>query len=206
MRKKRTAVVLTTIIGLLAISGLAMASSQAGEKDDGVLNFAADSGPDGAFLFWNITSLEFFGDNDINALYEACALEGEGPFQYTFDGETLQLDGYNDDGTCADFQGGDVTADGHPLNHGAFMSAFNSWYEGPGHGCIVRHLAQSDLGKTTDTTVGEIDFESAAVDCQHGKASFDEQGEQGSDSTPPGKAKWGEDKPGRSGDAPGHNK
>lgn len=202
---RRTTVVLTTIIGLLAISGLAMASSHSAEKNDGVLNFAADSGPDGEFLFWNITSLEF-GEDDFTGLYDSCALEGQGPFQYTWDGAALQLDGYTDDGTCSSFQGGDVTADGHPLNHGAFMSAFNSWYEGTGRGCIVRHLAQSDLGKTTDTTAGEIDFESAALDCQHGNSSVDHPTDNDSDTSPPGKDKWGEDKPGRSGDAPGRNK
>jgi len=205
VKNRRTAVVLATIIGLLAISGLAMASSQSGEKDDGVLNFAADSGPDGDFLFWNITSLEF-GDDDFNTLNESCALEGQGPFQYTWDGEVLQLDGYIEDGTCGAFQGGDVTADGHPLNHGAFMSAFNSWYEGPGRGCIVRHLAQSDLGKTTDTTAGEIDFESAAIDCQHGNGSVDHPTQNDPNTSAPGRARWGEDKPGRSGEAPGHDK
>jgi hypothetical protein len=206
VQTRRRAVILVTVIGLLAISGLAMADAHFDEDDDGVFNFGADSGPDEEeFLFWNITSLEP-GDDDLENLWESCALEDEEPFEYEFDGEVLDLDGYTDYGTCGPFQGGDVTEDGHPLNHGAYMSFFNSEYEGNGRGCLNRHLAKSDLGKGTDEDPGEIDFESVAVDCQHGKKAADGQDGLGAESSETGRAKWGDEKPGKSGDAPGHNK
>lgn len=223
MQTRKRMVILTTVIGLLAISGLAVADDHFDENDDGVFNFAADSGPDEeAFLFWNVTSLDYGDDGfeDFETLWDSCALEDEGPFEYKFDGEQIELDGYTDDGTCGPFQGGDVTEDGHPLNHGAYMSYFNahfdeivdsllegdSSYELKGRGCLNRHLAKSDLGKETDENPGEIDFESAAVDCQHGKKTADQQAEPAAESSANGRAKWGDDKPGKSGDAPGHNK
>jgi len=198
---KRRAVVLVAVIGLLAISGMAMAADHFDENDDGVFNFGSDSGPDAEFLFWNITSLEY-GDDDFEWLYESCALEDDGSFEYTFEDDTLDLTGYTSE-DCGPFQGGDVTADGHPYNHGAYMSFFNSMYEGSGRGCLNHHLAQSDLGKDVDLVPGEIDFQTVAVDCQHGKKSAAERGPH---SQTTGQAKWGDEKPGKSGDAPGHNK
>lgn len=185
-----------------------MAADQFDENDDTVFNIGADTGPeDEAFLFWNITSLEY-PDTDFAGLYDSCALEGEGPFTYVFDGEVLQLDGYTDDGTCGPFQGGDVTADGHPLNHGAYMSFFNSLYDGAGRGCLNRHLAQTNLGKQSGETSGtietddQIDFQTVAADCQHGKKSADGQ----TDGLSVGQAHGHNGTHGKSGDAPGHNK
>jgi hypothetical protein len=184
-----------------------MAADQFDENDDTVFNIGADTGlEEEAFLFWNITSLEY-PDTDFAGLYEACALEGES-FTYDFDGEVLQLDGYTDDGTCGPFQGGDVTADGHPLNHGAYMSFFNSLYDGTGRGCLNRHLAQTDLGKETDGAPGtiepddQIDFQTVAADCQHGKNAV----EGATDGLSVGQGHGHNWTHGKSGDAPGHNK
>lgn len=183
-----------------------MAADEFDDNDDTVFNFAADTGMDDeAFLFWNITSLEY-GDDDFGGLYESCALAGEEPLTYQFDGEVLTLDGYTDDGTCGPLQGGDVTADGHPLNHGAYMSFFNSLFEGTGRGCLNRHLAKSSFGKKADEggameADDMIDFQTIAADCQHGKKSTEESGEP-----LVGKAHGHANSHGKSGDAPGHNK
>ena len=51
------------------------------------------------------------------------------------------------DGECG-VSGGDPTGPAGQINHGMFMKLFNSLYEGEGgRGCLVRHIAQSDLGK-----------------------------------------------------------
>ena len=207
VKTRQKVVVLITVLGLLAISGIAMAAEHFDENDDTVFNIGADTGPeDEAFLFWNITSLEF-GDDDFADLYDSCALEGEGPFTYVFDGEVLQLDGYTDDGTCGPLQGGDVTADGHPLNHGAYMSFFNSTYEGTGRGCLNSTLAHSGLGKDSDDAGpvepdDQIDFQTVVADCQHGKKS--DEGQIEGQSVGNGRGNNGTH--GKSGDAPGHNK
>jgi hypothetical protein len=95
------------------------------------------------------------------------------------------------DGECG-LSGGEVTGPNGQVNHGMFMRLFNRMYEGPGRGCVVRHLAQSDLGKGDqqiqageDTSfesveagdTGSIDFTSAEADCQHGRKAEGQVGE-----------------------------
>ncbi len=204
MQAKRRTIVFATVVGLLAISGLAMANDDYDENDDGVLNIATD----GEYLFWNTTFIE--DDDDIEDLWDACALENEGSFGYEVEGDeveladVVELDGYTDD-TCEPIQVGDVTADGHPWNHGAIMSYVNAhwYYEGTGKGCVNSQVAQMDLGKGDSDPEGEIVFDTVAVDCQHG--NIEEQDAQGADSSGKGRDKWGDDKPGKSGDAPGHS-
>jgi hypothetical protein len=92
------------------------------------------------------------------------------------------------DGECG-VSGGDVTGPAGQVNHGMFMKLFNSLYEGTGRGCVVRHLAQSDLGKGDQQVAagedsdfdpivggesGEIDFASVEADCEHGRKTDNE--------------------------------
>jgi hypothetical protein len=134
-------------------------------------------------------------------------------------------------GDCG-VSGGDVSGPNGQVNHGMFMKLFNSLYDGLGRGCVVRHLAQSDLGKgdqqvqAGDETVvdpvgagdtGTIDFTSVEADCERGKKAEDEAGDTDLDAQagnsngrpdhagkPDGAGK--SDSPGNSGSAPGHNK
>jgi hypothetical protein len=117
-----------------------------------------------------------------------------------------------------------VGANGH-INHGTFMKLFNELVDMPGRGCLNRWLAQSQLGKNeqhvrnTDFVVvkiavgddGDIDFETAIASCDRGKKDKPEdhpgQG-HGKEKTNDGEgsAKGRPTSPGKSADAPGHNK
>ena len=94
------------------------------------------------------------------------------------------------DGECG-VSGGEVSGPNGQVNHGMFMRLFNSLYEGRGRGCVVRHLAQSDLGKgeqqvqAGDTSfesveagdTGTVDFTTAEADCEHGRNADEQDGE-----------------------------
>lgn len=120
---------------------------------------------------------------------------------------------------------GEVAGPNGQVNHGMFMKLFNSVFEGSGRGCVVRHLAQSDLGKgdqqvkggeegsdATDVEAEEsIDFTTIETLCQKGSGDGDDAGieEEGKGKPswagkPEGKGK--SESPGKSGSAPGRNK
>ncbi|MGH8951153.1 MAG: hypothetical protein ACRDX9_06995 [Acidimicrobiia bacterium] len=138
------------------------------------------------------------------------------------------------DGDCG-VSGGDVSGPNGQVNHGMFMKLFNSLYDGPGRGCVIRHLAQSDLGKDDqqvqagDVTIvdpvqagdtGTIDFSSAQADCEHGKKDAGDEVAETEAATQGGKPDHAgkpdsagkpdqtgsQGSPGNSGSAPGHNK
>ncbi|MGH8947523.1 MAG: hypothetical protein ACRDXF_01595 [Acidimicrobiia bacterium] len=139
------------------------------------------------------------------------------------------------DGECG-LSGGEVSGPNGQVNHGMFMKLFNSLYEGRGRGCVVRHLAQSDLGKgdqqiqANDTTpfesveagdTGTVEFTSAEADCEHGRTAgeqdvgpeSDAQAGNGSNGKPDHAGKPDDagnrgsgGSAGNSGSAPGHNK
>ncbi len=97
------------------------------------------------------------------------------------------------DGECG-VSGGDPTGPAGQINHGMFMKLFNSLYEGEGgRGCLVRHIAQSDLGKgdqqvqagqavITDPVAqgdtGSVEFTTVETDCEHGRAARTESAPQ----------------------------
>lgn len=171
---RRKGIILVAVFGLLAVSGLAVA--QPVQEDDTVFNFGYDE--DGQVLV--------FGTSDIENEAE-CTLEN---------GDTEVTYGETDDGVIAVENGGEdcelhgveVTGPNGQINHGMFMRAFNliygSVFDGKGRGCLVRHLAQSDLGKgdqqirvpdadpdfesvlAGDTAL--IEFSTALTRCQHG--------------------------------------
>ncbi len=160
---------------------------------------------------------------DFASLREACSLTGvadgytvdeEGEITFKF-GET---DAVLPPGCESLTDGGVVTGPNGQVNHGMFMKLFNSLYDGPGKGCLVRHLAHSDLGRTDETKVktvpdyqapdepititdGQIVFITKDADCIHGK-----KGEGGSAGPPAhvlekkavkAAEKWPEAKPGK---------
>lgn len=118
------------------------------------------------------------------------------------------------DGECG-LSGAEVSGPNGQVNHGMFMKLFNATFEGKGRGCLNRHLAQSDLGKgDQQLKVSDVDpdfisvvagdssdveFMTFEAICEHGnkKDSDDADGRRGR-----GKP----ESPGKSGDAPGHNK
>jgi len=95
------------------------------------------------------------------------------------------------DGECG-VSGGEVTGPNGQVNHGMFMKMFNSLYDGRGRGCVVRHLAQSDLGKGDQQIqagedadfeaveagdTGTVEFTTAEADCEHGRKAGSADGE-----------------------------
>lgn len=212
---KRSTLATLVAMGLLVGSGVALAETSVdevvdqGETDaelmaDTLFSFGYDL-INGLFL-WNISSLD-----------EPCSLP------------TAEDGASADQGAAPDCElsGGEVAGPNGQVNHGMFMKLFNSLFEGAGRGCVVRHLAQSDLGKGdqqvkagaedvgTDLEAPEsessIDFTAIEALCQSGPADgedaeLDEEGK--------GKPPWAgkpegagkPDSPGKSGSAPGKNK
>ena len=137
------------------------------------------------------------------------------------------------DGDCG-LSGAEVTGPQGQVNHGMFMKLFNSLWDGPGRGCVVRHLAGSDLGKgdqqiqagtdlesepVVSGDTATVDFDSAESDCEHGKGkkTDDETDISGASGGRPEHAgrpdhagnpddAGGQGSPGNSDSAPGHNK
>ena len=163
-------VVLLTVLALLTLGGGAMAQETEEEEHDIVFNFGYDSenqvfvwgtsSTDGT-LNCNQTSTGVFGGS-YDATY---VVDTEGLVQV--DGLTDQVTGdpvsfvlnegadevdpadleYSSDGECA-LAGGSVAGPEGQVNHGMFLRLFNSMYDGEGgRGCIIRYIAQSDLGK-----------------------------------------------------------
>jgi hypothetical protein len=212
---KRSAVTTFVLLGLFVSSGVAVAETSTSEvveeeatdtelAIDTLFSFGYDL-INGLFL-WNISSLD-----------EPCALptaeEGE------TDPETELV-------PDCELTEGEVAGPNGQVNHGMFMKLFNSLFEGSGRGCVVRHLAQSDLGKGDQQVKGgsEADVESDDADaegedsvefttietlCQRGPGDDAELDEEGKGKPPwagkpDGKGK--PESPGNSGSAPGKNK
>lgn len=217
---KRTGITTLVMLGLFVSSGVALAETaetevieeEATETElvmDTLFSFGYDL-INGLFLF-NISSIE-----------EPCALPG------VEEGETAESES-EPDPDC-ELTEGEVAGPEGQVNHGMFMKLFNSLYEGPGRGCVVRHLAQSDLGKGdqqvkadngaeaetdsegTESEVDEaVDFTTIETVCKHGPGNGDELN---SEDDGKGKPPWAgkpegvgkADSPGKSGAAPGKNK
>ncbi|HSJ26902.1 MAG TPA: hypothetical protein VLB67_01740 [Acidimicrobiia bacterium] len=78
------------------------------------------------------------------------------------------------------------------FNHGSYVSAFATGYEGAGKGCLVRHIAQSDWGKEGFDLSGEDVLVQAMTSC-----SFNaERGNGNGNGNGNGKPEWaGQGKP-----------
>ena len=80
------------------------------------------------------------------------------------------LDNFDDESfdwtTFAGFTEIEVSANGEgELNHGSFVSAFAQGFEGPGKGCLVRFIAQSDWGKEGSDIDGDDVLIQATTHC-----------------------------------------
>lgn len=233
VRLKRRLILVLSIVGLISISGIALAETAEDDdtSSDTVFNF--DYIEEEQFLMWNVSSIDYEvststeGGDDLSyeELVELCSLdtvEGEEvEFEYEVDGEgniTLYLDGeiYPLDEACNELVGGQVTGPEGQVNHGTIIALFNAMYDGENRGCLVRHLAQSDLGKgdqqiTTEeadpdfepTNEGTVSFTTVETDCQHGPDDDDDDRRGPPDFVKEMLEEKFENGPGRSGDGPG---
>lgn len=212
---KRSAITTFVVLGLFVSSGIALAETATDETGedvetdaelmaDTVFSFGYDL-INGLFL-WNISSID-----------EPCALptaEDADPVEPVADPD-------------CELTGGEVAGPNGQVNHGSFMKLFNSLFEGTGRGCVVRHLAQSDLGKGDQQVEGGeedagsepaeaegesvIDFTTIETTCQQADDDGDDaeieeegKGKPAWAGKPEGKGK--PESPGKSGSAPGKNK
>ncbi len=168
MRKKL--IVLTTILGLIAFSGVA-AAEEHGESEEGgdtTFNFGYDE-HNGIFIWGSSPSdgdfdctLEngplraIYGDEDGGGLLveDLMHLDAEGdttdPKEFDSTDEEGDPIAYADEGHDCQLTAGEVAGPQGQVNHGMFLKLFNSMFDGQARGCMVRHIAQSeDLGKDT---------------------------------------------------------
>ena len=255
-RLMRPGISLIVLVGLLVGSGVAWASEEADEvadteteHADTLFNFGYDIV---YHLFvWNLSALDglfecslegepltaTYGEPTGEGLVPVDNLEDEaGPVLFPNRPPEELAEGLEPadapvaysgaEGECG-LSGGEVSGPAGQVNHGMFMKLFNSLYEGAGRGCVVRHLAQSELGKGEEQVgpegdpdfeavvagdTGEIEFTSINADCEH----TDKKSENGTDETAHGSGRpdtagkpddtGKPDAPGRSESAPGHNK
>jgi hypothetical protein len=225
--------ILAAVVGLLALSGLAVAAEHEGvEPEDTVLNFGYDAG--NQVLVWGISPFESEDDCTLGDSLDI-------PYGPTEDG-VIQVPLLPDD-ACG-LSGVAATGPNGQVNHGMFMKVINSVYEGTGRGCINRHIAHSELGKddqqiqvpdvdpdspeVMEGDQGTVDFTTVLADCVRGKEggltgqekaaankaaaaekergnSNSAPGRSGSSPGEPGPAQSNSDSsPGKSGSAPGH--
>lgn len=253
MRNLKTrAIAVISLLALLAVSGVALAASE----DDTVINHGYDE--DSQFFMWNVTKLDYepwieatesddaLLADDIGDLLETCGLDpdgegtefdytaahnADGTFEITISDESGEIDTVE----CGEFVGAFVTGPNGQVNHGMFLKTFNEIYEGPNRGCIVRHLAQSDLGKgdqqvragdgtaagpteSSEIVEGTATFETAVAACLKGPGDDDSENEAEGETEAAGRRgppdhvldKFGGQHPrdakGKSGGAPGKNK
>lgn len=166
---KRLTVVALAIALTAGLSGVALA-----EEDDPDTRFSWAYDMAWRVLLWNVA----LSSDD-------CAFD-EGPVEVTYNPTETGLDvdhnGADDD--CA-LSGGSVEGPNGQINHGMFMKLFNSLWDGEGgRGCVIRHLAQSDLGKgdqqvrvpdvdpdapqLAEGDTGDVEFESVVTECRRG--------------------------------------
>lgn len=218
MKNKLT--ILLAVLGLMTLSGLAIAAEEETEDQDTVFNFGYDT--DNGVFVWDTSPSD--------GLYD-CNLEVKGELEATYSvtGDGLVfVEGLTDgsdsvvafdprpqdqlaeglteaggpveytgvDGECG-LSGGSVAGPQGQINHGMFLKLFNGFYEGPGRGCVLRHIAQSDFGKgdqqvrvsdvspdaepVVEGDTGIISFDTILADC----LQTDEQGDEEANGRPP---------------------
>jgi len=234
-KMNRKGIVLLIVIGLLALSGMALAQSHEGEEsDDTIFNFGYDEGFH--LLVWNTSPIDGPNDctlqnGDVKARYGLNEdglivvdglTQGDPPEEVSFPGrEDGDGDGdvfYSESEECS-LGTVDVTGPNGQVNHGMFMKAWNSAWDGVGRGCLNRHLAGSDLGKEDGQQIkanvdsdfvpveegetGVIDFLTFTADCEHGNGNGNGHGNGAEAAANSGGRP---DSPGKSGDARGRNK
>jgi hypothetical protein len=206
LKLKRSSVLLIVVMGLLATSGIALAGHDDSHAEDTQFSFGYDEtnhilslniGPN-----WEPYVCDFekegwldveYGDTDNDGVISIDTLkDGDDAWEFDArplvdlpDGESVAEPAsvpYGTEGVCG-LRGVVVAGPNGQVNHGQFMKAVKSLFDIKGQGCIVRYLAQSDIGRTDDTRVrvadvgdpiviedGEVTFSKAfQADCERGK-------------------------------------
>jgi hypothetical protein len=241
LKLKRSSVFLIVVMGLLATSGIALAGHDDSHAEDTQFSFGYDEtnhilslnlGPN-----WEPYVCDFKSVDGLTPTYGDPVLETgiiaitdllDDVATKTFIARTKELGlGEVDptepfaeytaaDGVCG-LTGVVVAGPNGQVNHGQFMKAAKSLlsglYEGKVRGCLVRHLAQSDIGRTDDTRVRvsdvadpippieedvAVEFATFEADCDRGKKTADVEAESTRGGRP--------DTRGNSANAPGHTK
>lgn len=197
MKVGRLTVLLVALTGLLSLSGVALAEHEESHPEDTWFSFGYD--PLDHFIAINVAANDvddcFLEDGSLTGVYGD---ETEG----IYDVEIAEYEMCEISGTVVAGPNGQV-------NHGQFIKAAKSLFDIGGHGCVVRYLAQSDIGRTPETKVlagdavavdigddGEFEFSTFEADCDRGN------GKQDRESRRTGRP----ESPGKSGEAPGKNK
>lgn len=189
MKRWKPWVLLLTVLAL-ALSATAAWAQETEDEEDTVFNFGYDS--ENKVFVWGSSSTEGTLDCTLAAgTYQVQYVTIDGTFYVddllfdsqpvTFpsrDDEAAEPAPYTAEGECG-LSGGVVSGPNGQVNHGMFMKLFNSMFKGPGRGCLVRHLAQSDLGKgdqqvrvpevgdevITQPESGDMDIQSILTKC-----------------------------------------
>lgn len=226
------------VLGLFALSGLATAAEHdTDETNDTVFNYGYDE--ENKVLVWGTSPSDSlydctlengpidtsYGSSD-DGVIQVPLLESEGVLvmfpprpESELDDDVLPADepaNYTgSDGECG-VTGVLVPGPNGQVNHGMYLKAINSVFEGQGRGCINRHIARSGLGKddqqirvsdVSDSPEliegdgGTIDFSTVLADCQRGN----ETELTGQDKAAAKKAAAAEKERGNSTSAPGRS-
>ncbi len=192
MKASKPWIVLATVFALLVITSVALAA-EGDDEGDTVFNFGYDT--ENQVFVWGTSATDGVLDCSLMGTYEVQYVTIEGKFyvddlltdsaeQVMFpvrDDAAADPVPYASEGECA-LSAGLVSGPNGQVNHGMFMKLFNSLFEGPGRGCLVRHLAKSDLGKgdqqvrvpdvgdevLTEPESGTVDIENALARCNRG--------------------------------------
>jgi hypothetical protein len=220
------------LAGLLAISGLALAEHEDDHPEDTLFSFGYDA--ENHILAINLGANDTlylcdYGDDELTATYSTVNDDGSVEVTDLEDADGVKTfeprlqhelaDGLVEAETPVEYTGGDgecaltgavVAGPNGQINHGQFMKAAKSLLDINGHGCVVRYLAKSDIGRTDETKIrtpdvddsfeprdtGDITLESFEADCNRGKNGKNGKNEDNGRPASPGK----------SGNAPGKNK
>lgn len=239
---KRRLTITLAVVGMLASAGIAAAAEE--DREDTVFNYGYDA--ENHVLVWGAHPTDGLYDCTIEVEGNLAATYGitsdglvvvetlhddeglevmftptaEEDLSDEFEPATEDVAYTGPDGECV-VGGGVVEGPNGQVNHGMVMKLFNQVYEGPGRGCLVRHLAKSDFGKgdqqvnvpdvdteapdLADGAEGELAFQTALADCEHGNAGNGDKltGQENAAAKKAAKA----DRPrGNSANAPGQNK
>ena len=221
MRSKRSTIFAAALAAMLAISSVALADHEEPREEDTIVSFGYDE-------INHILAIHQ-GDNDtpwicdftdgaltagygeiVDGFLEIESLmSGEDEWEFGPRDDHEVGDAYEpaedpslySDGECV-LAGAVLAGPNGQINHGQFMKIAKSLFEGKVRGCIVRELAKSDIGKTDATKLRTSEVDEEFEPGEEGEVAFTTFE---ADCSKPNK-KADKERPGKSGDAPGHNK